>query len=122
VPVQVKKLDSFSFEFPTFLKIDVEGSELEVLEGALETIRNRNMLCVIVEMVHNDQSSHDSKILYFLRKEGFNPVDYEPFSRKITRLNSINSEAANTIFIRSEELIKEKLAEATSFRIFGKVI
>ena len=37
--VQVRTLDSFRFH-PTFIKIDVEGDELNVLEGAAETIRS----------------------------------------------------------------------------------
>ncbi len=120
--VQVRKLDSFIFESPTLLKIDVEGSELEVLEGALKTIKNKNLLGIIIEMVHNDQNSHDKDILFFLHNEGFYPISYEPFSRKITKLSSINNQTANTIFIRSAELINKRILQAESFKIFDKVI
>jgi FkbM family methyltransferase len=36
--VEARTIDSFSFQNVSFIKIDVEGHEREVLEGALETI------------------------------------------------------------------------------------
>jgi len=37
-PVKVRPLDSFSIRDVSFIKIDVEGHEIEVLRGAVETI------------------------------------------------------------------------------------
>ena len=45
---QMKQLDSFCFQDVDFIKIDTEGYELEVLKGAVETLR-RCKPCVIVE-------------------------------------------------------------------------
>lgn len=39
IPVQVKTIDSYCFEDVGFIKIDVEGYEKFVLEGALDTIQ-----------------------------------------------------------------------------------
>jgi len=39
IDVEVKKLDSFSFNRINFIKIDVEGFELEVLHGAINSIQ-----------------------------------------------------------------------------------
>lgn len=47
-PIEIKTLDSFKFENVTFIKIDVEGFELEVLKGAQETI-NKYKPDVLVE-------------------------------------------------------------------------
>jgi FkbM family methyltransferase len=38
IKVEVRTLDSFALQGVQFIKVDVEGSELEVLEGARETI------------------------------------------------------------------------------------
>ena len=37
-PIEIKTLDSYNFKNVTFIKIDVEGYELEVLKGAKKTI------------------------------------------------------------------------------------
>lgn len=47
--VQVATLDSYFFDECCFLKIDVEGHELEVLEGAVETIK-RTQPRILVEV------------------------------------------------------------------------
>ena len=48
--VNVKKLDFVQFENPiSFIKIDVEGHEIEVLEGAIETI-NKNKPILLVDI------------------------------------------------------------------------
>jgi len=49
--IDVRRLDSFSFE-PDFIKIDVQGYELNVLQGAQETI-SRYRPVILVELVSN---------------------------------------------------------------------
>jgi FkbM family methyltransferase len=54
VPVALRTLDSFGFRDLDLIKIDVEGHELEVLQGARETIaRERPALLVEVEKRHH---------------------------------------------------------------------
>lgn len=47
-PVDVRTLDSFAFDFVDFIKIDVEGFELPVIEGGEGTIR-RDKPAMVVE-------------------------------------------------------------------------
>ena len=49
VLVQQKTLDSFVFEDVDYIKIDVEGHELKVLQGATNTIKTYNPLIVVEE-------------------------------------------------------------------------
>lgn len=55
--VEVHTLDSFKLENVDFIKIDVEGTELEVIKGARRTIMESKPM-VIVEQKGNDQKFH----------------------------------------------------------------
>lgn len=54
--ILVYTLDSFIEEFrlpyPTLMKIDVDGAELEILHGALKTLRNPDFKKMIIEVDH----------------------------------------------------------------------
>ena len=62
VKVKKKKLDSIKFENKIgFIKIDVEGHELEVIEGALKTIKeNKPVLLIEIEEKHSKRLVIDS--------------------------------------------------------------
>ena len=47
--MKVATLDSYDLQNVGFIKIDVEGHELEVLEGAIQTIKNNNYPPIIFE-------------------------------------------------------------------------
>ncbi len=54
IQVKVEKLDNILIENIGFIKIDVEGHELEVIEGAKETIiKNKPVLLVEIEKRHS---------------------------------------------------------------------
>lgn len=68
--VPLKKLDSYFFEDVSFIKIDVEGHELSVLKGAVNTIEKYkpNML-IEIEQRHNKIPI--SEIFSFISKMGY---------------------------------------------------
>lgn len=53
--VAVEMLDSYGFRDVTFIKVDVEGSELEVLEGARDTI-SRDHPVLLLELLSGTYS------------------------------------------------------------------
>lgn len=82
--VDVRKLDDFDIEKIKLIKIDVEGAELDVLEGAIKTIK-KNMPIIICEI---EQRHHENSINavfeylfelgyegYFIRKGNFVNID-----------------------------------------------
>ena len=88
--VNVKKLDNLQFENPiSFIKIDVEGHEIEVIEGAIKTInKNKPILLVEIEKRHSKKKVSDSikfindlgyKSYYFNEKELINTTTLTNF-------------------------------------------
>ena len=51
--INVIKLDSFNFSKVDLIKIDVEGREAEVLEGAVNTIKTHKPVLMIEVLVDN---------------------------------------------------------------------
>ncbi len=54
--VSVRRLDSFGFDDVSFLKVDVEGHELELLTGARQTIR-RSRPVVLIEVKDRNRAA-----------------------------------------------------------------
>ncbi len=74
--VQVSVLDevlpSFGFTAPFFIKIDVQGFELQVLQGAVETLKQTCAIVVEIssEPLYTGEPAFDT-IYCFLRTQGF---------------------------------------------------
>lgn len=71
IPVKIKKLDDIDLKNKIkFMKIDVEGHELEVIKGATETIKkNKPVLLVEIEKRHSKKNVVDS--ISFIKKYGY---------------------------------------------------
>ena len=60
-PVRQERLDAFGFTDVSFIKIDVEGFEMEVIAGAAETLRrDRPVLLVEIDESQNGVPLHDA--------------------------------------------------------------
>lgn len=73
--IKVRTLDSFNLTNIGFIKIDVEGFEKEVLEGALETIKKNNYPPILFESWGNWKEGVDkikADLFIFLREIGYN--------------------------------------------------
>jgi FkbM family methyltransferase len=82
--VKLNTLDSFRFIDVAFVKIDVEGHELRVLHGGIETLMgNRPTLLIEAELRHRDNAV--VSIVDFLA-----PLNYEGFFLHRRRLHSIS--------------------------------
>jgi FkbM family methyltransferase len=87
--VNLRTLDSFSIQECSFLKIDVEGHEIEVLEGAMETLR-RTRPIILVEVKENN-ATEVAKLL--------TPLGYSHHS--FLKIAGISGSTENKIFISS---------------------
>ena len=108
----------------TFLKLDVEGLEKQVLDGAAKTLGSRYLRAVIMEM--NESGSRygtdEETLLAVLSSYGFLPFEYCPFARKLSRVDRTSSLSANTIFIKDQKWVEERIAASRSFNILGREI
>jgi FkbM family methyltransferase len=93
-----------------FLKIDVEGFEYNVIEGASRTLSTQSVSAMILELNgsgagfgHTDEETHQELLAF-----DFKPVAYDPLKRSLRRLSSYNQGGGNTIYVKDIELMAER--------------
>jgi hypothetical protein len=109
-------------ETPAMMKIDVEGFETPVLEGALEILKKESLHSIIMEL--NGSGSRygfdESKLLAMLLDFGFQTYSYNPMDRTLINLQGKNLNSGNTLFIRNEPLVQERLKNSFKVTVHGK--
>lgn len=124
--VDVDTLDNLSVKYgiPKVMKIDVEGYETNVLRGAKKVLASENLEVIILELNGSGEKFgfNDDDIHMHLEKLGFQACTYNPFERKIIRLDKFGSH--NTIYIRKSSLktIESVLINAVKFNCNGILI
>jgi FkbM family methyltransferase len=114
--VQVYALDKIlQDQSPSMIKIDVEGFETLVIRGAQSTLSKPSLHSIILEL--NGSGSRygfdETEILTNLKYHGFSSYAYNPFVRTLIPLAGKNHQLGNTLFIRDETLVRQRLG-ATS--------
>ncbi|WP_341237313.1 FkbM family methyltransferase [uncultured Limnobacter sp.] len=85
--VPLKTLDSFAFESVKLIKIDVEGHELSVIEGAINTIvTSKPVLLIEIEQRHNKKPISD----IFHRIENFGYQGYFMKKDRLVKLDKLD--------------------------------
>lgn len=86
IDVSCKRLDDVYKGIPSIIKIDVEGHELQVLEGALNTIKT-HMPMILIE-IHDYETSEIPK---FLEALGYDTPEQRPEAMFLYRAKDIFS-------------------------------
>ncbi|MDB4860045.1 FkbM family methyltransferase [Alphaproteobacteria bacterium] len=81
-PTQIVTIDSYNFNNVDFIKIDVQGFELEVLQGAFKTLIENNPVICIEEILTNLEDSDPIKFLLDLKYEVVDRVNKEIILKK----------------------------------------
>jgi FkbM family methyltransferase len=123
ISVPVKSLDSaVGGQFPTIIKIDVEGFESNVIEGASEVLAQESLLAVVMEL--NGSGSRygfDERILHKKMLDfGFETFTYSPFARKLIPLNGKNMKSSNTLYLKNREEVQSRVKSARPFSVNGQ--
>jgi hypothetical protein len=104
------------------LKLDVEGYELAVLDGAAHTLAAIGLLAVVVEMNDTSVDAHGvahSAVDQRLRAAGFARHRYDAFSRALRADREPLPFGGNAIYVRDAAQVQERLRAARRFRIHG---
>jgi len=119
INVNVDTLDNLLLDNkkPALIKIDVEGFETEVLNGAISTINENNLKAIIIELNGSgDRYGYsEMKIHETLTSVGFNPYFYDPITRQIKLTDCFGKN--NTIYIRDIDFVKKRLEKAEKVKI-----
>ena len=67
--IQIKTLDSFNIDNIGFIKIDIEGNELDMLKGSIQTLKRCEYPTILFES--NDK---DTNLFTFIKDIGYNII------------------------------------------------
>ena len=109
---------------PRLIKIDVEGYEFAVIEGAAKLLQDKTLEAIIIELngCGLKYGYEDSVVFNRLRSFGFEGIRYHPFKRGINPLNGPNLLSSNTILVRSLEAVELKCRNSPRFKVLNTEI
>ena len=106
---------------PILVKIDVEGYESTVLDGAASVLARPDLLAVILELNGSGErfGIPDRVVHERMLDLGFTTFSYSAITRDLASLDRQQSRLGNTIYVRHEALARERLRSAPPFTIRG---
>ena len=98
-------------DVPVLIKLDVEGHEVAVLQGAQRVLSDPRLLAAIIETKGNGgrYGCSDDDVAKIMEGYGFERSWYDPFSRTLTAPDATQE---NTIFVRNREEIQRRVKSA----------
>lgn len=119
IEVEISTLDSILLagETPCLLKIDVEGFETEVLNGADKTLALDSLKAIIIELNGSgkrygfDENEIHEKLIGF----GFKPFSYNPKTKQLNEIATFGTH--NTIYIRDKAFVEKRISNSGKFII-----
>lgn len=88
-------IKSFNIDFPNHIKIDVDGLESKIIQGALNTLKDNRLKSLLVEL--NDKLPEDQELIDIIQSCGLKLL-FKKHSKMVE--NSIYSDGYNYIFVR----------------------
>ncbi len=123
IQVEVSTLDTvLANQSPHVIKIDVEGYETSVLEGAEKTLKKESLHSVLIELKGYGKryGFDESKIYEMMAELGFEMFSYDPLNRSLLNLQGKKPESGNALFIRNHEVASQAVADSKEFEVHGQ--
>jgi FkbM family methyltransferase len=123
VRVAVRPLDEFWPEPPpplALLKIDVEGLEADVIDGASNVVRHPAVKAVVMEILNGagTRYGYDDWALHARMLDlGFRLYRYEPASRALAPTEEIIG--GNNLYVRDADILRERVRTAPLHEVHG---
>ncbi|QGW29697.1 FkbM family methyltransferase [Phnomibacter ginsenosidimutans] len=106
---------------PLLLKIDVEGNEHRVLQGAEKLLSSPGLKAMIIETTHQPfRPPHPQTTHEWLLQQGFAAYTYAPYTRQLIPLATPHHH--NTLYLRDIPFIEQRLQSAAPFGLWGRNI
>ncbi len=104
---------------PSVLKIDVEGYEANVINGANNILNKESLNAIIIETngLSEQYEFGQNYIHNLLLEYDFKPYSYNPKKRLLISLEAPGD--TNTLYIRNIELVKERLKNSRPIKVNG---
>lgn len=83
--IEIRTLDSFNLDNISFIKIDVENNELQVLLASENTLKRSNYPKILFEM-----NQKNTDLLQFLEKLNYNVVSIRGYNNMFLAVNKFN--------------------------------
>ena len=124
IEVEVDNLDSVTNIIPALIKIDVEGFETEVLNGADKILNNKDLKAIIIEL--NGSGSRygydENKIHDKLSALQFKPYIYNPKTRVLTEVSGYVNSDGNSLYIRDKKFVIDRVTSSRKIKILNSEI
>jgi FkbM family methyltransferase len=122
IDVKVAPLDNILEGIkPTVIKIDVEGFETNVIQGASYVLSQPSLVAVIMEL--NGSGSrygfNEDNLHKTMLDHGFLPAIYDPFKRTLVLSTDRKTKSGNTLYVRNTDIVRERLTTAQFFSVNG---
>jgi FkbM family methyltransferase len=121
IEVPVQRIDDLGNTSIFAMKVDVEGYEVPVLRGAARLMSGCTLSVLILELNRSGEryGFSDAEAIRLARANGFEPFDYDPWSRRLSKLMGANPQSKNTILIRNIEQVSKRVRSARAFTVDG---
>jgi hypothetical protein len=123
IVVPVRPLDDIvPLDRPVFIKIDVEGFETAVLDGAGALLRSPQLRGMLVELngCGARYGYDDAQLHQRLLEAGFVACRYLPFERRLEPVTAIA--IGNVLYLRDPDEARERVRNARHLQINGQRI